>query len=187
MAQKPSDDAELVAAALAGDREAFGMLYDGHARMVRAVLLGVSGDWTAIDDMVQESFLRAYRNLARLREPPKFGRWVAGIARQVARERRRSLARDRHQFRDLHSSEIELPTKPEMPDREQLDLVMHRLAGLPERERTAIHAFFLDEQDVGHACEMMKLSRSGFYALVQRGVARLAARIRPCEIGEGRK
>jgi DNA-directed RNA polymerase specialized sigma24 family protein len=53
------NDAELVAASLAGDREAFGQLYDRHARMVRAVVLAVSNDWPSVDDMTQESFLRA--------------------------------------------------------------------------------------------------------------------------------
>jgi RNA polymerase sigma-70 factor (ECF subfamily) len=189
MEQQPPDDAELVAAALAGNREAFGTLYDQHAPMVRAVVLGISGDWSAVDDMAQESFLRGYRNLTKLRVPAKFRHWIVGIARQVARERRRSLLRDRHTFLDPYSCEIESSRtmQPATHDREQLELVMQRLAELPERDRTAIHAYFLDELDARQASELMGLSRSGFYALVQRAVARLAARIRPCEIGEGRE
>jgi RNA polymerase sigma-70 factor (ECF subfamily) len=189
MARQPLDDAELVAAALAGNREAFGTLYDRHAQMVRAVVLGVSRDWSASDDLIQESFLRGYRHLTKLREPAKFGHWIVGIARQVARERRRSLRRDRHTFLEPFSCVIESsPTmQPATHTREQLELVLQRLAELSERERIAIHAFFLDELEARHASAMMGLSRSGFYALVQRAVARLAARIRPCEIGEGRK
>ena len=41
-------DAALVANTLAGDREAFGQLYDRHAAMARAVVAGVSGDWSAV-------------------------------------------------------------------------------------------------------------------------------------------
>jgi RNA polymerase sigma-70 factor (ECF subfamily) len=92
------NDAELVAETLADNREAFGELYDRHARMVRAVVLGVSGDWSAVEDMTQESFLRAFRKLATLREPARFCPWIVGIARHVARERRRTLRRDRHEF-----------------------------------------------------------------------------------------
>ena len=47
------NEAELVAAALAGDREAFGQLYDRHGRMVRAVVLAVSGDWSAVGHYTQ--------------------------------------------------------------------------------------------------------------------------------------
>ena len=49
---------------------------------------------------------------------------------------------------------------------EETELVMRRLAELPERERLAIHAFFLDECDAGQAAELLGLSRSGVYALV---------------------
>jgi RNA polymerase sigma-70 factor (ECF subfamily) len=183
--QRP-DDAELVAKSQAGNREAFGVLYDRHARMVRAVVLAVSGDWQAVDDLVQESFLRAYRKLATLRDPGLFGPWIAGISRRVARERRRSLQRERHELYDPRSMEIKSPaaTPLETGLREQLDLVMLRLAELPERERLAVHAFFLEKQGARDACEVLGISRSGFYALVQRAIARLAARLRLCQTAE---
>jgi RNA polymerase sigma-70 factor (ECF subfamily) len=186
MEQLCPDDAELVAQSQAGNREAFGLLYDRHARMVRAVVLAVSGDWDAVDDLAQESFLRAYRELASLRDPALFGRWISGIARRVARERRRSVQRDRHVLHDPHSKEIEshIATPQDPTIREQLNLVMLTLAELPERERLAIHAFFLEKQEARDASELLGISRSGFYALVQRAIARLAARIRPHEIAE---
>jgi len=170
-------DAELVAETLAGDREPFGKLYDRHARIVRAVVVGVSGDWASAEDMTQECFLRAYRKLATLRDRNRFAPWIAGFARQVARERRRSLRRDRHEF----SSEVgDFPAatdgKPAADDRDQIDRVMRRLAELPENERLAIHAFYLEEQNAAQAAQHMNLSRSGFYALLQRALARLATR-----------
>src|SRR5688500_16336258 len=53
-------DAERVRAALAGDRSAFGDLYDRHARWVRAVLYDVIHDLPQAQDLAQEVFLRAY-------------------------------------------------------------------------------------------------------------------------------
>jgi RNA polymerase sigma-70 factor (ECF subfamily) len=189
MKQLRPGDAELVAKVQAGDHEAFAQLYDRHAAMVRAVVLAVSGDWHAIDDMAQESFLRAYRKLATLREPALFGQWITGIARRVAREHRRSQRRDRHELRDPHSPGIEsrAAAAPDVPGRDHLELVMRRLAELPERERLAIHAFFLEERDARDASELLGISRSGFYALVQRAIARLAARVRPCQIADREK
>jgi RNA polymerase sigma-70 factor (ECF subfamily) len=168
---------ELVAQTLAGDREAFGRLYDRHAGMVRAVVAGVSGDWSAVEDMTQESFLRAYRKLATLRDPARVGPWVVGIARHVARERRRLLRRDRHLFVAqplvLESSN---DGEAAIDDRDRLQRVMYRLAELPEDERVAVHAFFLESQSADTVAERLGLSRSGFYALVQRAVAGLATR-----------
>ena len=53
---------------------------------------------------------------------------------------------------------------------------MCRLAELPDDERLAIHVFFLEGQNAAQAAERLELSRSGFYALVQRALARLATR-----------
>ena len=187
MERNAVNDAELVAETLGGNREAFGQLYDKHARMVRAMVAGVSGDWSVTADMTQECFLRAYRNLATLREPQRFRPWIVGIARQVARERRRSLRRDRHEFHDPQSTDIESPANPEADvlERDQLALVMRRLAGLPEQERLAIHAFFLEQRSARQAAELLGLSRSGFYAVVQRAIARLAKQVQQrCETEE---
>ena len=189
MDRNPPADAELVAETLKGNREAFGLLYDRHARIVGTVVAGVSGDWSSADDMIQECFLRAYRNLTKLRDPNRFAPWIVGIARHVARERRRSMRRNRHKFVDSQAPELETLTdgKANTHDREQLDLMMQRVTQLPEKERLAIHAFYLQEQDSGQSADLLGLSRSGFYALVQRAIARLALKVRPCEADEEAK
>jgi RNA polymerase sigma-70 factor (ECF subfamily) len=177
------NDADLVAQTLAGNRESFGELYDRYARMVRAVVAGVSGDWPSAEDMTQECFLRGYRNLSKLREPERFGPWIVGIARQVGRERRRSLARDRHEFRDARIAEMRPTSDGEVAvdEREHLEAVMQKLTMLPEQERVAVHSFFLEQQDARQAAQLLGLSRSGFYAVVARGIARLAKQMRPDE------
>ncbi len=172
---EPSD-AELVAQSLVGNREAFGQLYDRYARLVRAVAHGATCDWSAVHDLAQETFLRAYRNLGRLREPDRFGAWVVGIARQVARERRRSLYRDRHEFVDGRSLEVAsaADNADRLDDVEEAQWILQKVAELDHRERLAIHAFFLDGRDVRPVSELLGLSRSGTYALLARAVARLA-------------
>jgi len=184
MANNLPTDADLVGKALAGDREAFACLYDRYARLVRAVVYGVAMDWPMVQDMTQECFLRAYKNLARLREAERFGRWIVGIARQVGRERRRSFCRDRHQF--YGNEALEVPFDSDVggaiESAEETELMMRRLAELPERERIAIHAFFLQECDARQAAELLGLSRSGVYALLERALARLAALVRRHEV-----
>jgi RNA polymerase sigma-70 factor (ECF subfamily) len=180
MGSNAPNDMELVTETLAGDREAFGQLYDRHAGRVRAVVAAVSGDWSAVEDMAQESFLRAYRTLARLRDAEQFGPWLLGIARHVARERRRSLRRDRHEFGELEAAETAKPSAFEATQlgQEQLATVKRRVTQLPERERLAIHLYFFDEQRAEQAADVLGMSRSGFYALVRRAVARLATPIK---------
>jgi RNA polymerase sigma-70 factor (ECF subfamily) len=86
------EDVPLVEAARHGDREAFGLLYQRHARLVRAVLLGQS-NYQEVPDLIQDVFLTAWTRLATLRDGRLFGSWVAAIARNQARgHRRRQVA-----------------------------------------------------------------------------------------------
>ena len=176
-------DAELVTATLAGQREPFGLLYDRYARLVASVVAGVSGDWAAVDDMAQECFLRAFRKLATLRDPTRFGPWIAGIARRVGRERRRTLRRDRHEFRDPRALQADSLTiiDANRCARDETERIMRGVEKLGEQERLAIHAFFLQQQDVRQAAEVLGLSRSGFYATVQRAIARLVKQLNPSD------
>jgi hypothetical protein len=73
----------LVAAARAGDRGAFGLLYGRYARMVHGILL-CRVPPREVDDLVQEVFLAAMKKLSSLREDGKFGGWLATITRNRA-------------------------------------------------------------------------------------------------------
>jgi RNA polymerase sigma-70 factor, ECF subfamily len=77
------DDSALVRAARAGDRAAFGQLYDRYGRMVQGILLA-RVPLGEVDDLVQDVFLRALPRLHTLRELDRFGGWLATIARNCA-------------------------------------------------------------------------------------------------------
>ncbi|HXT58957.1 MAG TPA: sigma-70 family RNA polymerase sigma factor [Pirellulales bacterium] len=179
-ANPPAADAELVAHALAGDREAFAGLYDRYARLVRAVVRPAAADEMSVHDLAQDCFLRAYRKLGQLRQPERFGSWLAAIARQVGSENRRRLRRDRHQFVDEQSlvaspnTDVSLAVQRE----EEAERLLDELTQLPESERLAVHAFFLEERDIGQTAELLDLSRSGAYAVLARGCRRLTRRLR---------
>ena len=77
-------DKELVLATLSGDREAFGQLVERHERGVCAVIVQIVHDTHAAQDVAQETFLKAYRDLGRLHRPSAFGSWLYQIARRSA-------------------------------------------------------------------------------------------------------
>lgn len=76
-------EAVLVTAALAGDRDGFGRLYDLYAPLVHGILLA-RVPRAEVDDLVQDIFLHAYRKLSTLRDRAAFGPWIAMIARNRA-------------------------------------------------------------------------------------------------------
>jgi RNA polymerase sigma-70 factor, ECF subfamily len=78
-----TDASTLVSAAQAGDRAAFGKLYEQYARMVHGILMA-RVPLGQVDDLVQEVFLVALRRLSALRDVSRFGAWLAAIARNRA-------------------------------------------------------------------------------------------------------
>jgi len=78
-----ASDQELVCAAQAGDRGAFGRLYQRYSRMVHGILLA-RVPRAAAEDLAQDVFLQAMPRLASLRDATRFGGWLAAIARNRA-------------------------------------------------------------------------------------------------------
>lgn len=83
--EESEGDAALVRAAQAGDRQAFGRLYDRYARMVHGILLARVPP-ADVDDLLHDVFLLALRQLHGLRDALLFGAWLAAIARNRARD-----------------------------------------------------------------------------------------------------
>lgn len=91
------EDAALVARTLAGDRSAFEALMATHLPRARAVARAVLGDDPAVDDVLQEGFLRAYDRLGQLGDPATFPAWVCVIVRNESISWLRRHARGRTQ------------------------------------------------------------------------------------------
>ncbi len=71
---------ELVGRAAAGDEGAFRTLVDRHARMVFNLAYRITTDRPSAEDVVQETFLRAYRALHRFDGRAAFSTWLHRIA-----------------------------------------------------------------------------------------------------------
>ncbi len=84
-------DGEDLAAARAGDDEAFARIYDRHAAVVLSLCRRLS--MSEADDATQETFIRAHRNLHKVEEPEKLRPWLYAVARRVCSERTRSARR----------------------------------------------------------------------------------------------
>jgi RNA polymerase sigma factor (sigma-70 family) len=83
-------DAELVEAACAGDRDAFGVLITRHVATSIAAARTMLGSDDAGHDIVQEAMLHAYLSLGSLRDPGRFGSWVYGITLNLCRSHLRT-------------------------------------------------------------------------------------------------
>ena len=83
--REEKSDAELVGNARAGDKAAFGVLFERHRPMLLRRCHRAMDDATLALDAAQEAALLAMLNLDRLRRPDRFGPWLCGIALNVCR------------------------------------------------------------------------------------------------------
>jgi RNA polymerase sigma-70 factor (ECF subfamily) len=103
---EPREEDSLVSAAREGDRAAFGRLYDRYARMVHGILL-VRVPPREVDDLVQEVFLSALRQLHALREISRFGAWLATITRNRANDYFRRAIPDEKVTEPVDENQVE--------------------------------------------------------------------------------
>ena len=88
----PQTDAATVALARDGDSEAFRALVDRHSRAVYRLAYRMTGTPQDAEDVVQETFLKAYRQLGRFESRANFGTWLHRIAVNCAIDLIRSRA-----------------------------------------------------------------------------------------------
>ena len=165
----PSDKT-LVLAVFAGDKAAYEKLYDRYAPLVRAVCYDMTGNLADAQDLAQDVFMRAYEKLEHLREPGLFGRWVVGIARLRCKEWRREKARTQDRHSRLNEAKSSIAGCSNDGRIEQL---REMITTLPEKERLALHTFYLQGNSADNAHRIMGLSRSGFYRVLERARKRL--------------
>src|SRR3981189_2713208 len=103
------DDGALVGSAKGGDRAAFGRLYDRYGQMVHGILL-CRVPPREVDDLVQEVFLAALRQLHALRDVSRFGAWLAAITRNRANDYYRKFGPQAALTEPVSEAQTEGPT-----------------------------------------------------------------------------
>lgn len=129
-------DADLVRQCLAGHRDRFGVLYRRYRQRVRSTLYQLCGPH-GLDDLEQETFLRAWKGLPKFRRAAEFSTWLYRIAWNVASDCRRDLARRRSRDRELARTEA-TATQPDWKQLHYGDLVQRGLDALPLEQRAVL-------------------------------------------------
>ena len=155
-AQERETDSELVLRCQKGEQHSFRQLYRRYQQRVRSTLYQLCGA-EALDDLVQEVFLRAWKGLPKLRQVSQFSTWLYRICWNVASDQRRQFARQRSfnseldlegQVLPLHDSKYsQAPDLMELHYQDMVQrglqqlsfehravLVLHDLEDLPQKE-----------------------------------------------------
>ena len=163
-------DRKLIQAVFAGENTAYEKLYDRYAPLVQAICYDTTRNLADAQDLAQDVFMRAYEKLDHLREPARFGKWLVGIARLRCKEWRRQKLRSQNRNVGLNDDQA---AALEPPDDSRIELLREMITTLPEKERLALHTFYLQGNSAEAARRIMGLSRSGFYRVLERARKRL--------------
>jgi RNA polymerase sigma-70 factor (ECF subfamily) len=182
-----SDDS-LVRRAQDGDREAFRVLVERHSRSVFRLAFRLTGNEHDADEVVQESFIRAYRRLVRFESRSTFSTWLYRITANCAVDLLRG--RKTHEPLEADGSESEPRTVPTglttTPDQERRAMggqiqarVRAALAHLTERERMAFVLRHVEGLSIDEIARQMNLRTNATKHSIFRAVRKMRVALEP--------
>ena len=139
-------DAVCVTRARTGDTDAYRLLVERHSRSLFRLAFRMTGNEQDAEDVVQESFLRAYRQLGKFDERASFGTWLYRIAANcsldLVRSKKRRSEHIAHTDPDMEDPVVSLPSNDPTPERialsgEVRERVTEAMNDLSATERTA--------------------------------------------------
>ena len=133
------EDSELWARARAGDADAFGLLFERHAKVIYNFCFRRTGSWDAAEDLLSLVFLEAWRRRDQELPPGKVLPWLYGIATNVVRNRRRSEQRFRRALARVPAPRPELGFESDadgrLDDERRMKDALDLLSTLPRHEQ----------------------------------------------------
>jgi len=141
--QTITGDRQLVRAALNGEASAFGTIVERYWNMVVALALSKVSDAAEAEDIAQESFLKAYSQLARLRDPSRLAGWLSKIAMQQCSNSLRRAFRVKMALGcratpvEVLNERVAITANPGLTQN-QIHFVRQTVRRLPEKFRTMI-------------------------------------------------
>jgi len=187
MPVEPVSDADLVERSLRRDPGAFGSLVERHQRLVFGVALARCGDPALAEDVAQDAFVTAWRDLERLHDADRVGSWVAGIARNLAS----NAARARRRADAPVPEPLPVPTpEDEALGREDREFLQRALAEVPVAHREALVLYYLEGESIAHIAaslgvredlvkQRLSRGRRALRETVARRIEAALARVRP--------
>ena len=173
---EPSDE-ELVQRSLAGEARAFARLVEKHQRLVFGVALSGACDVGQAEDLAQEAFVEAWRDLPRLRDRARVGSWIAGIARNLGRRWSRHTARRRTRETAAMLAPREAAPTPldSALDAEMQALLRAALATIPAAYREALVLYYVHGRSVADVATGLGISDDLVKQRLSRGRRALRA------------
>jgi RNA polymerase sigma-70 factor (ECF subfamily) len=174
-----NDDAELLERIRNGAQDDFAEIIQRHQGQVFAILHRYERDAQKVEDLAQETFVKAWRFLDRYDARAPFHHWLSKIALRVALDhlRRQKRIRSEIALSDLGESALDwLQAPDDAPDPEAqraVELLRTAMREISPEDRQVITLLELEGRSVKEICALTGFSNAGVRVRAYRARARL--------------
>jgi RNA polymerase sigma factor (sigma-70 family) len=167
-------DASLVSESLSGNREAFGQIVGRYQTLLCSLGYSATGSFSQSQDLAQETFVIAWKQLSQLREPGKLRSWLCGILRNRIYKTIRSTGREpihaAASLEDAHDlASGELPPSEQAISREEESILWRSLEKIPETYREPLILYYRERQSVESVAASLEMSEDAVKQRLSRG------------------
>ena len=175
------DDVQLIHKILSGDDAAFSILVEKYQESIHALAWRKIRDFHYAEEIMQDTFLKAYKKLPTLKNPDQFAGWIHVIAKRLCIDWIRKQKPAMQSLENTRQEEIEESSYTHhlseqwVTERTEYcqELVKELLEKLPENERTVVTLYYLDEMSTKEIGEFMGVSVNTITSRLQRARKRL--------------
>src|ERR1039458_1261178 len=169
-----SSDAELVAQSLVGNRDAFGRIVARYKSLLCSLAYSATGSLSQSEDLAQESFITAWKQLADLREPEKLRSWLCRISRNLTYDALRQQGREPSHRAESLEEISESPAPGPLPlehliSREEEAILWRSIERIPEIYREPLVLFYREHQSIESVAQNLELSQDAVKQRLSRG------------------
>jgi RNA polymerase sigma factor (sigma-70 family) len=176
------NDADLVGATLAGDRDAFGQIVARYQSLICSLAYSATGSLMHSEDLAQETFVVAWKQLRGLREPEKLRPWLCGIARNLINNTARQQGREpSHEAETLErareSPSLEASPPEQAISKEEQAILWRSIERIPETYREPLILFYREHESVERVAAALELTEDAVHQRLSRGRKLLAEEV----------
>jgi RNA polymerase sigma factor (sigma-70 family) len=168
------EDAELVAETLSGNRDAFGKIVSRYQSLVCSLAYSATGSLSQSEDIAQDTFIAAWKQLRSLNEPEKLRAWLCGIARNLTNNSLRKQGREpSHRGESLEEIAESQSPEPLPADRtitnEESEILWRSLERIPEIYREPLILYYREHQSIETVAVNLDLTEDNVKQRLSRG------------------
>lgn len=168
------NDAGLVSESLDGNQDAFRQIVERYQTLISSIAYCATGNVSQSEDLAQETFVTAWKQLSKLHEPTKLRSWLCGITRfLISNEFRRQGREPVHAAESLKAVDEWPSPEPLPPDRviteEEKAILWRSLERIPEIYREPLVLFYREQQSIEAVAQDLELSEDAVKQRLSRG------------------